>query len=38
MREMKRSYHKKRKWVCPKCGKVVMQIPKKGKKKGVIDL
>jgi len=33
MREQKRSFHKKRKWFCPKCKKVVMQnrteIPRK---------
>ncbi len=28
MREMKRSHHKKRKWVCPKCGRARMQRPK----------
>ena len=25
MREMRRSHHKQRKWVCPKCGRVRMQ-------------
>lgn len=25
MREMKRSYHKQRKWICPQCGRVRMQ-------------
>ena len=25
MAERKRSYHKKRKWVCPRCGRVRMQ-------------
>jgi hypothetical protein len=25
MVEQKRSHHKKRKWVCPKCGKARMQ-------------
>jgi len=29
MREERRAYHKKRKWVCPQCGKVRMQVPKK---------
>ena len=29
MKEKKRSYHKQRKWVCPNCGKVRMQQPKK---------
>lgn len=29
MREKKRIFHKRRKWVCPRCGKVVMQRPKK---------
>jgi hypothetical protein len=29
MREEKRSFHKKRKWVCRKCGKVVMERAKK---------
>ena len=28
MRETKRSHHKKRKWVCPKCGRARMQMPK----------
>ena len=28
MKEMKRIYHKKRKWVCPVCGCVRMQQPK----------
>jgi ribosomal protein S27AE len=32
MKEEKRSFHKKRKWVCPKCGKVVMEETKKKKK------
>jgi hypothetical protein len=32
MREMLRSYHKKRKWVCPLCGRARMQAQKrKGK-------
>lgn len=26
MREEKRSFHKKRKWKCPHCGKVRMQL------------
>ncbi|MHC4915275.1 MAG: hypothetical protein ACYTGB_07265 [Planctomycetota bacterium] len=25
MRELGRSYHKKRKWVCPRCGRARMQ-------------
>lgn len=25
MRELKRSFHKQRKWVCPRCGRVRMQ-------------
>jgi hypothetical protein len=25
MREEKRSFHKKRKWICPRCGKARMQ-------------
>lgn len=25
MKEEKRTFHKKRKWICPKCGKVRMQ-------------
>lgn len=25
MRELRRSYHKKRKWVCPVCGRARMQ-------------
>ena len=29
MREQKRSFHKKRKWVCKKCGLVKMQEIKK---------
>jgi hypothetical protein len=28
MREEKRSFHKQRKWVCPKCGKARMQALK----------
>lgn len=29
MKELKgHIYHKKRKWKCPKCGKVRMQMPK----------
>ncbi len=28
MREEKRSHHKKRKWVCPKCRAVRMQVAK----------
>jgi len=29
MKEQKRSFHKKRKWICPKCGRVRFQIVKK---------
>lgn len=25
MREEKRTFHKQRKWICPRCGKVRMQ-------------
>jgi len=25
MKEQKRTYHKKRKWICPRCGAVRMQ-------------
>lgn len=25
MKEQKRSFHKRRKWICPKCGKVRFQ-------------
>jgi len=32
MKEDKRSHHKKRKWVCPVCGKVRMQPVKQVKK------
>jgi len=32
MVEEKRSFHKKRKWVCPGCGKVIMQIQNRKKK------
>jgi len=28
MEEKKRTYHKKRKWICPKCGRARMQIAK----------
>jgi len=31
MREEKRSFHKKRKWVCPRCGRAAMQVPKERK-------
>lgn len=34
MRERKRSYHKKRKWVCPRCGRARMQVPKPTKERG----
>jgi DNA-directed RNA polymerase subunit RPC12/RpoP len=35
MREEKRSFHKKRKWVCPHCGAVRMQAqkPKGGRRR-----
>ena len=29
MVEEKRSYHKQRKWICPKCGKARMQAQKR---------
>jgi len=29
MKEEKRSFHKQRKWICPKCGAVRFQQPKK---------
>ena len=29
MKEQKRSFHKQRKWVCPKCGFVRFQMIKK---------
>jgi hypothetical protein len=32
MMEQKRTYHKRRKWICRICGTVRMQEPKKGKK------
>ena len=34
MRESKRTYHKKRKWICPNCGKVRMQksVPRRDRK------
>jgi len=28
MREQKRSFHKKRKWICPACGRAKMQEEK----------
>ena len=28
MKEEKRSFHKQRKWICPKCGRVRMQKAK----------
>lgn len=31
MIEQKRSYHKRRKWICPKCGKVRFQEIKEKK-------
>ena len=33
MKELKRSYHKQRKWVCPRCGKSRFQAVKKERKK-----
>ncbi|MCK4224672.1 MAG: hypothetical protein KAX39_05790 [candidate division Zixibacteria bacterium] len=33
MKEVKRVFHKQRKWVCPKCGRVRFQIIKKTKSK-----
>ncbi len=35
MVEIKRSFHKKRKWVCPKCGAVRFQTKLRKKVKGV---
>lgn len=29
MKELKRSFHKQRKWVCPECGRIRFQKPKK---------
>ncbi|MCK4428200.1 MAG: hypothetical protein KAW16_06950, partial [candidate division Zixibacteria bacterium] len=29
MKESKRPFHKQRKWICPKCGKVRFQVIKK---------
>jgi len=31
MKEQKRSFHKRRKWVCPRCGKVRFQEIKEKK-------
>jgi rubredoxin len=31
MKEIKRAFHKQRKWVCPKCGRVRFQMIKKAK-------
>ncbi|MFB0518093.1 MAG: hypothetical protein ACETWC_02295 [Acidobacteriota bacterium] len=31
MKEEKRVYHRQRKWVCPRCGKVRMQAVKSNK-------
>jgi predicted RNA-binding Zn-ribbon protein involved in translation (DUF1610 family) len=36
MREMKRSYHKQRKWVCPECGRVRMQKQDRRRRDGPI--
>ena len=33
MKEMKRSFHKRRKWVCPKCGRIRFQEMKQRTKK-----
>ena len=35
MKEEKRSFHKQRKWICPKCGKVRFQKAGKGKKSSI---
>ncbi|UCD63828.1 MAG: hypothetical protein JSW34_14005 [Candidatus Zixiibacteriota bacterium] len=32
MKEQKRTFHKQRKWVCPKCGRVRFQQIKPGRK------
>lgn len=32
MREEKRSFHKKRKWICPQCGRARMQETKKDRR------
>ncbi len=29
MREQKRVFHKNRKWICPSCGRIRFQRPKK---------
>jgi predicted RNA-binding Zn-ribbon protein involved in translation (DUF1610 family) len=31
MKEEKRAFHKQRKWICPKCGRVRFQIKRKKK-------
>ncbi|MCD6310188.1 MAG: hypothetical protein J7M18_05700 [Candidatus Eremiobacteraeota bacterium] len=33
MKEVKHLAHGKRKWICPECGKVKMQVLKKARKK-----
>jgi hypothetical protein len=33
MRELKRVYHKQRKWVCPKCGRIRFQQLKKDRQR-----
>lgn len=32
MREIKRTFHKQRKWICPECGKVRFQIKTRKKR------
>jgi ribosomal protein S27AE len=32
MKEIKRAFHKQRKWICPKCGRARFQILKKENK------
>ena len=33
MKEEKRTFHKQRKWICPRCGAVRFQLAKKIEKK-----
>jgi len=33
MREQKRSFHKQRKWICPKCGRARMQQVKRDRRR-----
>jgi hypothetical protein len=35
MEELKRSFHKQRKWLCPRCGKARMQAQKQRQSKTV---